>query len=140
MEEKINIQIEKMALYAPVIVRIGLALVFLWFGSSQIIDTSFWGGFIPDWVVNLSHLSATTLVHFNAGFEIVFGLCLLAGYFTRVVAFFLALHLLDIMFTMGYTSIGVRDFGLSLAAISVFLNGADVWSLDTYLEKKSLSN
>ncbi len=77
-------------------------------------------------------------MHFNGAFEIIFGLCLLLGYFTQVTALFLALHMLDITFTVGYTSIGVRDFGLAVATISVFLYGSDMWCLDTYfLNKRS---
>lgn len=118
--------------FAPVVIRIGMALVFLWFGSQQLIHTSMWTSLIPQYVINLSGQTATTLVHFNGAFEIVFGLFLLLGYFTRVTALLLALHILDITFTVGYTSIGVRDFGLSLATISVFLYGIDIWCLDKY--------
>ncbi len=130
---------KKMTRFAPIVVRIGLSLVFLWFGSQQLMYPGMWLSFIPDWALAISHISALTLIHLNGSFEIIFGLFLLTGYFTRVTALLLALHLLNIMFAMGYTSIGVRDFGLSMAAISIFLYGADSLSLDKYLERKSLS-
>ncbi len=116
--------------YAPSLLRVGLALVFLWFGFDQLVNTSSWLRLIPDVVISLSHLSATTLVHFNGSFEIIFGLALLAGFFTRTVALLLALHLMDIIFVVGLTSIGVRDFGLMIAAFSIFLHGADALSID----------
>ncbi len=127
--ENINLKMKK---FAPIILRIGISLVFLWFGSQQLLNTNSWISFIPDWVVNISHLSAQTLVHFNGAFEIVFGICLLFGYFTRITALLLALHMLDITFTVGYTSIGIRDFGLSIATLSIFLYGVDAWCLDKY--------
>jgi len=65
-------------------------------------------------------LSAVTLVHLNGVFEIIFGTALLLGFFTQLSAFLLALHMLDITFTVGFDSIGVRDFGLSIATIVIF--------------------
>lgn len=122
--------------FAPTILRIGLSLVFLWFGTNQLLHTSMWVKMIPESVINISGLSATTLVHFNGAFEIVFGLCLLVGFFTRVVALLLALHLLNIMFVVGYNAVGVRDFGLSMSMIALFLYGVDSVSLDAWFQKR----
>ena len=116
--------------FAPAVLRIGIALVFLWFGSQQLIHTDQWLGYIPQMLVALSHLSTATLVHFNGAFEIVFGFALLCGYFTRTSALLLALHILDITLVVGYTSIGVRDFGLSIATIAIFLYGSDYFTID----------
>jgi len=127
----------KLKLFAPVVLRIGLSLVFIWFGSQQLLNTKMWIGLIPQSVISISHLSATTLVHFNGAFEIVFGLALLIGISTRVVAFLLALHIIDIMFVVGYGPIGVRDFGLSVATVAIFLNGADFFTVDRFLASKA---
>ncbi len=124
--------------FAPVVLRIGLSLVILWFGVQELLYTSSWVKMIPDWAASLSGLRAETLVQFNGAFEIVFGLCLLLGFFTRVVSFFLALHMFLITFVVGYNAIGIRDFGLSMAAISSFLYGVDSWSLDKFLEKRNI--
>jgi uncharacterized membrane protein YphA (DoxX/SURF4 family) len=126
----------KMRRFAPIFLRIGLSLVFLWFGAQQIINTNMWTSLIPSWLTSLSGISAGVWVHFNGAFEIVFGFCLLAGYFTRITALLLALHLLDITFIVGYTSIGIRDFGLSIGVISIFLYGIDSWCFDKFLAKK----
>jgi hypothetical protein len=34
--------------------------------------------------------------------------------------------------------VGVRDFGLSLATLAIFLYGADDWSLDKFFKKQNL--
>lgn len=115
---------------APTVLRIGVALVFLWFGSQQLMHPGSWLGFIPKSIMDISGLTAPTLVAFNGSFEIVFGLCLLAGFFTRVSALLLALHMLDITYVVGYGATGVRDFGLSIAAVAVFLYGIDKLCLD----------
>ncbi len=121
--------------YASTVLRIGLALVFVWFGFQQLSNTAMWVKMIPQMVIDLSGLTAQTLVHFNGAFEVVFGLALLIGFHTRIVALFLALHILDITLVVGYNAIGVRDFGLSLATIAVFLHGTSPLSLDTYFSE-----
>src|SRR5262245_26070890 len=131
-----NTFFDKAKTFAPAVLRVGLSLVFLWFGSEQLLNTSMWTGLVPDSAVSLTGFTATTLVLLNGAFEVVFGVCLLLGYFTRVTAFLLALHMLQIAFLVGYNEIGVRDFGLSMGAIALFLYGRDAMSLDAYLAKK----
>ena len=130
----------KMKEYAPVVVRIALSLVMLWFGTQQLIQTSMWEGLIPSWATSLSGLSAPILVTLNGAFEVIFGTALLLGIFTRITALLLALHLIGITFTMGYTSIGVRDFGLTFALLSVALYGPDVFTLENYTAQRRGSN
>lgn len=112
--------------YAPVVLRYGMALVILWFGCQQFLHTDVWTAYVPDSIAAMLHVSVTTLVYVNATFELVFGLLLLLGWHTRIVALFLALHLFDIMYVVGYGEIGVRDFGLAVATLVVAMNGADL--------------
>lgn len=133
--QKLNELVERNKKFAPIIVRIGLSLVFLWFGAQQMMEPNAWTGLIPNWITSVFGISALAFIYFNALFEIIFGLCLLVGFFTRIVALLLALHLLSIMFTVGYNDVGVRDFGLAMATLSIFLFGADDWSFDKVLRK-----
>ena len=106
---------------APLVLRIGLSLVFLWFGWQQLGDPAAWVGVLPTWMGNLP-INATTIIQFNAWFEIIFGLLLLFGFYLKIVALLLSLHLFSIVFTVGYSDIGVRDFGLAMATLSVFFS------------------
>ena len=115
--------------YAPALVRISLSLVFLWFGVNQIFDGDTFIGYVPDFLGEY----ASTLVLLNGIFETFFGLLLIAGYYTRIVAFVLGIHLFFIMIGLGYNDIAVRDFGLMLITFSVALGGGDVWCLDKKL-------
>lgn len=124
---------EKAKRFAPIILRIAMALLFLWFGTSQIMSPTDWIGFVPQSIVTLTGMSATTIVFFNGLFEIIAGSMLLLGLWTRVVAALLFLHMLDIAFTVGLDAIGIRDLGLAVATFVVFLNGADWWTLDHYI-------
>lgn len=116
--------------FAPAVVRVGVSLVFLWFGTSQISNPSIWLGFLPAWTAHLP-ISQTMFVYINGGSEILFGALLLLGIFTRVSALLLALHLGGIILSIGYSDIAVRDFGLTLATFSVFLYGPDIFALDS---------
>lgn len=131
---------DRMKSFAPAVLRIGLALVFLWFGTQQLMNTSMWIKLIPDFVTSMSGLTAETIVRFNGAFEIVFGICLLFGFFTRVVSLLLALHMCHITLVLimgsGIGGISVRDFGLSMASISLFLLGPHSVSLDAWLSKR----
>ncbi len=111
--------------YSPIILRIGLALVFLWFGMNQISNTVSWVDYVPEWAVRLSSLSADTIVRLNGVFEILFGTALLFGFFTQIAAFLLFLHIAGITFTIGFDPTGIRDLGLTVAMLSVWLNGVD---------------
>jgi hypothetical protein len=113
-------------IYSPAMLRIGMAAVILWFGLAQLLNASMWTAFIPDSIVSMTGLSAMTLVYINAVFELIFGTLLLFGWQTRFIAFFLAAHLFDIMYVVGYGEIGVRDFGLAVATLAVFMNGSDI--------------
>ena len=126
---------EKYRLYAPVIVRIGMSLVFLWFGFNQLVDSQSWLGWLPDWAYALP-LGPLTLIFLNGLFEVILGGLLLAGLFTRIVAILLSLHLIGIAIAVGYNDVAIRDAGLSLATFSVFLQGPDMLCLDTKWRKR----
>lgn len=120
---------------SSVVLRLAMAGVVMWFGVSQLSNQNLWVGFIPDWAVSLSHLSAVTLVRLNGVFEVVTGLLLAVGLWVRLVAAFLFGHLLSIVFDVGLNSLGVRDAGLSFALLAVALNGSDVWCFGSKEEK-----
>lgn len=120
--------------YAPIVLRIGMALVFLWFGLNQIFDTENFIGYLPDFLLNSPNPG--TYVLLNGIAETILGILLLAGLFIKPVSFLLALHLLIISISMGYNDIMIRDIGLTLATASIFLHGPDKWSLDKKRERK----
>ena len=59
------------------IIRVGLAVVFLWFGIDKIVHPIFWSSFIPEWIVNILPVSVFTINYILSGVEIVLGLLLL---------------------------------------------------------------
>lgn len=124
---------------APSLLRYGLAVVILWFSAQQFLHNSDWVAYVPDGVLRFTGLAASTVVFGNAVFELVFGILLMFGRFTRIAALLLALHLFDIMWMLGYGEIAVRDFGLGIALLSVCLYGPDRLSLDYHIRRAAAS-
>ncbi len=121
--------VERKELATPLI-RIGLALVLLWFGIEQLRNQDLWIGYIPPWAFDAIPLQPATFVLFNGIFDFSMGALLLAGFYTRAIAALTALHLLGIIFSVGSNEIAARDFGLMMAAISLVFSGAGKWSWD----------
>lgn len=122
--------------YAPVVLRFALVLVYIWFAVSQITNAAAWTGLVPSWATGVSGMSAQTIVNLNGWFEVVAGTLLALGVRVRWVAALLFLHLLVITTHLGFTAVGVRDFGLSFATLAVALYGDDMWSL-TYKREQA---
>lgn len=133
------------AAYAPVVVRVAVSFVFLWFGISQLVNPESFLGYLPGWVHSppaaMQHMHALQFLHDisgaphwaimgNGAFETLFGALLLAGLFTRISALLLSIHLALIGASLGYNDILIRDLGLALATFSVFLHGPDKFCRD----------
>ncbi|RME31611.1 DoxX family protein [Candidatus Woesearchaeota archaeon] len=127
--------IEQLETYAPLILRVGLASVFLYFGVSQLIRPEAFVGWLPA-EAGLVPLTPRTLIVLNGAFETLFGTFLVLGLFTRISAFLLGGHLLMITFSIGLTEIGVRDFGLSIATLALACFKVAPLSLDAFFEKQ----
>ncbi len=115
--------------YAPLVLRIGLSLLFLWFGFSQITKPVDWIAWVPLWVPTFLHMPVQVVVLLNGGFEVIFGILLLLGLYVRWVALLLGLHIWVIAYEVGYNDIGVRDFCLGVCCIAQALFGDDTWTI-----------
>ncbi|MEK7098456.1 MAG: DoxX family protein [Patescibacteria group bacterium] len=105
------------------ILRIGLAALFLWFGFSQLIDGLSWVSWVPEWAVNLLHIPPAMIVLLNGAFEVVAGSLLALNIWTRWAALALGLHLLILVIEIGLNEIGLRDFAIMMATFAlVFLD------------------
>lgn len=108
-----------------VVLRVGLALVFIWFGSQQVLHPDKWVAFLPSWkfLYSIPALTPVKIVLINGIFEIVAAVLLILNRFTRIVALLLAVHLAGIAWSIGINATGVRDIGLTVATFSLFLLG-----------------
>ena len=115
---------------SPIILRFGLAIVFIWFGTNQIINQAEWVYLIPQSILSITGLTASTVVLINGVFEIIMAALLACGIQIRIVAILLSLHLLMIIGDVGINAIGIRDIGLLFGMVSVALHGGDMYSYD----------
>lgn len=120
---------------AIVLLRVSLALVFLYFGINQVYDPGSWNGFVPDFF-KVSGISANNIVLFNGFVELVLGTFLLVGLYVRFSSLILSLHLFGIALTIGFSPLGVRDFGLAFATLALYLYGCDKYTIDYKYENK----
>ena len=116
--------------YSVFIIRIGLALVLLWFGIDEIRNPENWFSYFPQALIPLLPFDLNLFFILNGIFEVVVGSLLLIGFKTRIVAFIAALHLLSITLSLGYNDVAIRDLGLMLMAVSLIFSGAGRFSLD----------
>ncbi|MEK6894458.1 MAG: DoxX family protein [Nanoarchaeota archaeon] len=118
-----------------IILRLSLALVFLYFGVQQIMDPGAWSGFVPD-RFHVSGISANNIVIFNGFMEIVFGTFFIVGLYVRFASIVMSLHLFVIALSIGFSPLGIRDFGLAFATLALFFFGADRYTVDYKFAKK----
>jgi uncharacterized membrane protein YphA (DoxX/SURF4 family) len=112
------------------VLRVGLAVLFLWFGFSQFLDQAAWISWVPEWAMNMTGLEAEMIVLLNGGFEIAFGVLLALGLYMRPAAALLGLHLVVLVFEIGPNSVGLRDFAIMMASFALALMPPDPYSLD----------
>lgn len=115
----------KIQSFAPVVLRLGLAAVFLWFGLSELVHPAMWTSYIPTWLVNSININVTGLVILNGLFEVVMAILLAFGILSRWVALLLLAHLVGIIVEVGLDPVGIRDVGLAFGLLSVVLQGKD---------------
>ncbi len=116
--------------YAPVVLRIGIALLMLWFGFTNVFSPNTLIGYLSPSIAHFTPFSSLTVMVINGMFEVLFGVLLLIGVFTRTASLLTALHIFGIAIILGYNDIAIRDYALAAASFAVFLNGADRYCLD----------
>ena len=120
---------------ANAVLRISMSLVFLYFGFSQVLNPDMWTGYVPE-ILTGSILTSNNIVMMNGIIELILGIYLITGIYTRVSSLILSVHLLFITLSIGMTPVGVRDFGLAVATLVIFLNGPDIFTLDSLFKKR----
>ena len=126
--------LKKPEAFAPVILRYGLSLLFLWFGFSQLLNAGAWISWVPAWVPSLAHLGVDDIVILNGSFEVIAGAFLAIGIWVRWTALILALHMFMIVFDIGLSAIGMRDLAIAFSTLSLATFGSDNYTLDSEVD------
>ena len=94
--------------YSYIVLRVGLAAVFFWFGIDQFIHPVFW-------------LHASVPPYIQGVLEILIGLSLLTGVFTRFFSLLGILYLIVVILMNGFYFLSVPSLGLIGGLLSIFL-------------------
>lgn len=104
---------------AALLLRVGLAFVFLYAAVASLASPQDWVGYLPNLTRNL--LSGTTLLHVISAYEIALVLWLLSGKYVRYAAALCALTLTGIVLSnLSIFIVTFRDIALIFAALALF--------------------
>ena len=119
------------------VIRIGLALVFLFFGIDKFINPFIWIGWVPKWLLALLPISQYAFIYTQGAFQVILGIILLLGFFTRIAAIVAAIFMAAVVFTVGFNDLGIRDTAIFSMALALALSKNYPLSLDSYIHKKT---
>lgn len=114
------------------ILRVGVAITFLWIGVLIFKDPAAWGGFLQPWAAGLLPIPLEQAMIGTAILDILVGAVLLSGFFVWIAALVGSIHLIIVLTTVGINDVTVRDIGLLAAALAL--------SVDDFLNKKQYEN
>ncbi len=104
------------------ILRVGLAITFLWIGILILKQPEAWGGYLQPWAANLLPIPIEQAMIGTAFLDIVIGVFLLFNSFVWLAALVGALHLVMVLVVSGITDITVRDIGVLSASVALMVD------------------
>ncbi len=105
------------------IVRIALAITFVWTGVFIYMEPDIWGSMVAPWVLHLLPMPIHQVMIDTAILDICIGILFLINPLIWIAALLGALHLISVLIATGVSDITVRDIGLLGACIAVALSG-----------------
>ncbi len=100
-----------------------LTFLFVWFGIDKLIHPATWIGWMPGWLDGFLGMDIELWLTVVGVIEFVLGVVLLIPHFKARIAAasIIILHLLFVIFQVGWNDIGVRDIAILGSAISLLL-------------------
>lgn len=106
------------AITPQLLLRIGLAIIFLYAAISSFTNPQDWVGYLPSFATDM--VDARLLLHVFSVYEMLLAIFLLAGVLTRYVALLCAATLAGIVaFNSSLFAITFRDIALIFAALAL---------------------
>jgi len=103
---------------APLMLRLGLATVFVYAAVASFVAPREWVGYLPH--VLTAHVQADLLLHFFSVYELLLAAWLLSGVYVRFAGLLCALTLVGIVASnFSLFAISFRDIGLAFAALAL---------------------
>jgi uncharacterized membrane protein YphA (DoxX/SURF4 family) len=104
---------------SQLMIRIGVAAVFLWFGVNKFIQPQYWiDAWMSPWAQHAAQaigMSVTNAVFLVGIFEVLVAASLITGFFLRAFAAAAMVFLLLVLVATGLNEIVIRDIGIMAA-------------------------
>ena len=104
------------------VLRIGLAVTFLWIGVLILRNPEAWGGYMRPCAAGLLPVPLAQAMMGTAILDIIIGIFLLINFLPRLTAIVGAIHLAVILMVSGITDITVRDIGLLAGMLALMID------------------
>jgi uncharacterized membrane protein len=104
------------------ILRVGLAITFLWIGVLIFKQPESWGGYLTPWAAGLLPVPIVQAMISTAVLDILIGILLLIDLFVWFAALLGAIHIIIVLTVSGITDITVRDIAILAAATALVLD------------------
>lgn len=104
------------------LLRVGLAITFLWIGILILKNPEGWGGYLQPWAAELMPIPLAQAMIGTAILDIIIGALLLIDVLTWLAAFVGVIHLVIVLAVSGITDITVRDIGLLVGATTLMID------------------
>ena len=103
------------------ILRVGIAITFLWVGILIFKQPEAWGGYLQPWAAGLLPIPVEQAMIGTAVLDLIIGIFLLFDSFVWVVALVGSIHLIIVLAVSGITDITVRDIGLLTGTVALLI-------------------
>lgn len=103
------------------VLRVGIGGTLVYAGTSILVNTQNWIGFVPRWLTDFSGISVETLLIIHGVFELILGLFLIFGFFLKISSLLSFFDFFSIIVLAGIDLVTFRDFGLLMAALALFI-------------------
>jgi uncharacterized membrane protein YphA (DoxX/SURF4 family) len=104
------------------ILRVGLAITFLWIGILILKQPEAWGGYIQPWAMRLLPIPAAQAMIGTAFLDIVIGVFILIDSFVWLAALAGTAHLIIVLAVSGITDITVRDIAILAGTLALLVD------------------
>lgn len=116
------------------ILRVGMAITFLWIGVLILRTPESWGGYLQPWAMGLLPVPIEQAMIGTAILDIAIGFFLLIDSFVWIAALVGSIHLVIVLAVSGITDITVRDIAILAGTLSLMAD-----SLPAVFKRKIIS-
>ncbi|OGI65263.1 hypothetical protein A3A95_03555 [Candidatus Nomurabacteria bacterium RIFCSPLOWO2_01_FULL_39_18] len=115
------------------VLRVGLAITFLWIGILILKNPGAWGGFIAPWAMKLMPAPVEQMMVATAWLDIIIGALLLFDVLVWLGAILAAGHLVMVLVVSGINDVTVRDIAILAGSLALFAESIPAFIRDKFV-------